>query len=310
MKEATIAIIIPVFNVENVVNETLLSVKNQTMQPDEVIIINDGSTDNSLKIINYFKNLHGWKIISTSNQGLGLTRNFGRSISNSDYIYFLDSDDIVTNDFIFRIHQIINENNNPDMILFSGESFNVNGNFKKPNLKFSFSGKYLRKDQLITQLIKKRESFPQVSRYLTKKLLWTKNKLDYPKGIGQDDAVFFPLLALSECTVVTSETFYKYRVGRLGSISAKLPISIYAKDYLNLIKFTLKFMNLNYDLIKKELQSWHYRLERRGLKYISMCLKTNTPISWKIIFSLFYRLKSISFILKSLWRFLRYFLKL
>ena len=55
MKRATITIIIPVYNVENFVNETLLSVKNQISQPDEVIIINDGSTDGSLNIINNYK---------------------------------------------------------------------------------------------------------------------------------------------------------------------------------------------------------------------------------------------------------------
>ena len=51
MKSTTITIVIPVYNVENVVTETLLSVKNQKSSPDEVIIIDDGSTDNSYLII-------------------------------------------------------------------------------------------------------------------------------------------------------------------------------------------------------------------------------------------------------------------
>ena len=51
MISATISIIIPVYNVENYVSETLDSVKNQTLLPDEVIVINDGSTDNSFNII-------------------------------------------------------------------------------------------------------------------------------------------------------------------------------------------------------------------------------------------------------------------
>ena len=68
MKKSTITIIIPVFNVENFVNETLLSVKNQISQPDEVIVINDGSTDGSSNIINNFSTLQGWKVIQTPNQ--------------------------------------------------------------------------------------------------------------------------------------------------------------------------------------------------------------------------------------------------
>ena len=100
MKQPTIAIVIPVFNVEKFVNETLLSVKNQISQADEVIVINDGSTDESFNIINNFRHLPGWKIIQTLNQGIGLTRNFGISITKSEYIYFLDSDDIVKNNLI------------------------------------------------------------------------------------------------------------------------------------------------------------------------------------------------------------------
>ena len=91
MNNSTISIIIPVYNVENYVGETLLSVKNQTSSPDEVIIINDGSTDNSYNIINKFADLKGFKILQTENQGLGLTRNYGISLSKSDYIYFLDN---------------------------------------------------------------------------------------------------------------------------------------------------------------------------------------------------------------------------
>ena len=106
MKNATITIIIPVFNVENVVEETLLSVKNQTSYSDEVIIIDDGSTDNSFNIINNYKDLQGWKIIQTLNQGLGLTRNLGRSVASSEYIYFLDSDDVIKNNLISRMREI------------------------------------------------------------------------------------------------------------------------------------------------------------------------------------------------------------
>ena len=58
MEKPTITIDIPVFNVEKFVNETLLSVKNQISQPDEVIVINDGSNDGSLNILNSYKDLH------------------------------------------------------------------------------------------------------------------------------------------------------------------------------------------------------------------------------------------------------------
>ena len=308
MKKPTITIVIPVFNVENFVNETLSSVKNQISQPDEVIVINDGSTDESSKILNNFSNLQGWKIIQTHNQGLGLTRNFGRSIANSDYIYFLDSDDVIKNDLIVRMREIINQYNNPDMILFSGESFDDNGmNNKKPNLKFTLHGEFLYNSKLITKLTKSKETLPQASRYITKAELWLENKLSYPEGIAEDEAVFFPLLASSKSTVVIPETYYRYRVGRPGSITLSPPNPKHAKDYLNIILSTMDFMTLRYDLVKADLSAWRYRLGRKGLNYVSMCLKTNTQISWITILIVFYRAKSISFPLKLLWRILRHF---
>ena len=72
MKNPTISIVIPVHNVEKYVRETLLSINNQSLKPDEVIIINDGSTDKSLNVVNEFNKINNWKIFTTDNQGLGL----------------------------------------------------------------------------------------------------------------------------------------------------------------------------------------------------------------------------------------------
>ena len=308
MKNTTITIVIPVFNVENVVKETLLSVKNQISLSDEVIVIDDGSTDDSFSIINNFRNLQGWKIIQTSNQGLGLTRNFGRSIAKSEYIYFLDSDDLIKDNLIDQMRRVILQYNKPDMILFSGETFDDNQtNNKKPNLKFTLQGEFFRGSKLITKLTKKKETLPQVSRYITKVKLWSKNKLNYPKGVAEDEAVFFPLLALSENTVVIPETYYKYRIGRPNSITSKLSSPEHARDFLHRINLSMEFMTQRYDLINADLPAWHYRLIRKGLNYISMCLKTKTPISWVTIFLIFYRVKSINFLIKLFWRFLRHF---
>jgi glycosyltransferase involved in cell wall biosynthesis len=311
MKRSTITIVVPVFNVEDFVNETLLSIKNQISQPDEVIVINDGSTDRSGKIINNFAQLQGWKIIQTFNQGLGLTRNFGRSIASSDYIYFLDSDDIIKDGLILRMREIIHQYNKPEMILFSGESFDDNGtNNKKPNLKFTLKGEFFHNNKLITKLTKRKETLPQTSRYITVVDLWLKNKLSYPEGIAEDEAVFFPLLALSKSTVVIPEIYYKYRVGRPGSITLSSPNPKYAKDFLNRIVSSMEFMTLRYDLVKTDLSAWHYRLGRKGLNYVSMCLKTKTPIAWTTLLVLFCRTKSISFPFKLFWRFLKHFLKI
>ena len=198
MNNPTISIIIPVFNVEKYIKETLISVKKQSLKPDEVIIINDGSTDDSFKIVKDLKDSDSWKIFETKNQGLGLTRNYGKSLAKGDYIYFLDSDDILDHNFIFDMQNLIKVYNQPDVILFSGKPFSNNKIAQhKINLKFSIDGQFFQKDRLLTNLVKKKETLPQASRYLSKKSLWFENNLLYPAGVAEDEGIFFPLISLT-----------------------------------------------------------------------------------------------------------------
>ena len=306
MISATISIIIPVYNVEDYVSETLDSVKNQTSLPDEVIVINDGSTDNSFNMIKNYSDLKYFKIFETKNQGLGQTRNYGISLAKSDYIYFLDSDDIIENNFIYEMRKLINQYKNPDMILFSGKTFTHKKEIdNKINLKLTIEGQFFKGDKLLTKMVQKKETLPQSSRYLTKKELWTTNNLTYPNGIAEDESLFFPLIALSNNTVVNKKAYYRYRVNRPGSITADSAKPIHVEDYLNRMLSTLNFIKLNHDLIKYDYSAWCYNLERKSLKYINLCLKKKIQISWKTIIIIFFKTKNLSFLLKIFWRILR-----
>ena len=306
MNEQKISIIIPVYNVEKYVKETLISVKNQSSMPDEVIIINDGSTDNSFNIVKDIKDTESWKIFETRNQGLGLTRNYGKSLAKGDYIYFLDSDDILEQNFIHDMRKLIKDYDQPDVILFSGKIFSNNEiSEHKINLNFSIDGQYFQGDSLLTNLVKRKETLPQASRYLSKKSLWSKNNLSYPAGIAEDEAIFFPLISLSKNTVISKNSYYRYRVNRPGSITLDKVKSSHAEDYLNRILFTINFMQINREITQSDHSAWNYNLERKCLKYVNLCLKTKTDISWKSIFRIFLRSKNFIFLLKIMWRILK-----
>jgi glycosyltransferase involved in cell wall biosynthesis len=88
-----ISIVIPLYNKERFIKETLKSVLNQSIQDYEVIIVDDGSTDNSASIISDI-NDHRISIFSNSNNGVSHARNFGISKSNSDLIALMDGDDL------------------------------------------------------------------------------------------------------------------------------------------------------------------------------------------------------------------------
>jgi glycosyltransferase involved in cell wall biosynthesis len=91
-----VSIIIPVYNSEKYVKDTLISINEQTYKNWECIIINDGSNDNSEKIIlDYIIDKFKFKYIKINNQGLSNARNCGINASNGDLLQFLDSDDIL-----------------------------------------------------------------------------------------------------------------------------------------------------------------------------------------------------------------------
>ena len=133
-----VSIIIPVYNCEKYLADCLDSVENQTYNNLEVIIINDGSKDNGIQIIEkYIKKNRGWKLINQENQGLSASRNNGFDISTGDYVFFLDSDDEIPKDAIEKLMTIADEWES-DVVI--GNMINYNSSGKYPN----YTTKYIK----------------------------------------------------------------------------------------------------------------------------------------------------------------------
>ena len=96
-----ISVIIPVYNVENYLEECLNSVQHQTYTNIEVILVNDGSTDNSKMICErYCQENRRFHLISQTNQGQSVARNTGVVASTGEYIAFVDSDDVIKANYL------------------------------------------------------------------------------------------------------------------------------------------------------------------------------------------------------------------
>lgn len=104
--KTTVSIIVPVYNVEQYLSRCIESIINQTFQDIEVILINDGSTDNSLKILKKYEERDSRIIlIDKENEGISQTRNLGIEKSKGEYIVFVDSDDWLELDFIELLYE-------------------------------------------------------------------------------------------------------------------------------------------------------------------------------------------------------------
>lgn len=133
MNKLFCSIIIPAYNSEKTIEKTLESVKIQTHQNFEVLIIDDGSTDKTYTICRDFieKNKFSqWHLFHHSNQGVSYTRNHGVTLSRSNLLFFLDSDDTWEQDKINKTLNFMQENN-LDMCGESFRYFDLNNNISR-----------------------------------------------------------------------------------------------------------------------------------------------------------------------------------
>ncbi|MCX4275914.1 MAG: glycosyltransferase family 2 protein [Candidatus Gastranaerophilales bacterium] len=120
-----ISVIIPVYNVEKYLRECLDSVVGQTLEDIEIICINDGSSDDSLKILEeYVAKDNRIKVLSQHNKGAGEARNAGINAARGEYLAFIDGDDFYHTDFCKKMHNKALLTNS-DVVVCAARSYNI-----------------------------------------------------------------------------------------------------------------------------------------------------------------------------------------
>lgn len=225
-----ISIIIPVYNVESYLNQCLESLKHQTLKDFEVILVNDGSTDNSLSICKEYSSLlPNCQIIEQKNQGVSAARNTGIQNASGNYFYFMDSDDWVDLNFI---ETLTNEINKADFDVF------IFG-FNKVNASGALINKILPRNESI---IEKNKNFENLFECLNDGLglaVWDKV---IKTSIIKDNEIIFERMKNAEDFVFTIEIFSKIQSIKI------IPFS----PYFYRIQISGK-RNDNYDLPKNHI---------------------------------------------------------
>lgn len=133
-----VSVIVPVYNVEKYLNKCIKSLLDQDFENYEIILIDDGSTDNSGRICDsYSSNYGNISVYHKKNGGLSDSRNYGIEKSSANYITFVDSDDYVTTDYISTLYELIH-NNDADMSAcstFMTSEKNLKRTYKEYNVK-------------------------------------------------------------------------------------------------------------------------------------------------------------------------------
>lgn len=124
MKNNYISIIVPVYNAEKYIEQTINSIILQSYKNFELILIDDGSKDTSLEICNkYAKKDTRIKVIHIENHGVSYARNLGIEQSLNEYVIFVDSDDLLADDALEKVNKLINECKEFDLIQTSHIEF-------------------------------------------------------------------------------------------------------------------------------------------------------------------------------------------
>lgn len=237
-----ISIIIPVYNVEEFLGKCLDSVQNQQFKEFEVIIINDGSTDNSEKTIQKFlKNFDKCVYINQKNQGPSAARNAGIEKSSGKYLVFLDSDDFIEPNFLSVLYKEITTSD-ADIVCC-----NFNFFYPKTNTKVfvpigSIPGDYNNLQALKKLILDIGTRFYAWNK-IYKRSLFDENKIKFPNMYFEDIATIPKLFYFAKKIKIISAVLYNYTVREtsiVGNASAKK-----TNDYIKSLGVLRSFLEEN-----------------------------------------------------------------
>lgn len=240
MKNPVISIIIPIYNVEKFVNQCLSSIYSQKVSEElfEVIVVNDGTHDNSMDIVRQYICHTNLTIIEQKNQGLSVARNTGLAAAKGDYLWFVDSDDWLLEDSLNIIFKYINRYKSVDLFSTILENhYEDTGVIEKeydPDIKHLSGKEYLQRSY--------RQGASQ--RFIIKRGFLEYHKLSFEPGILHEDSLFgYIMLYFANNIMILDKPVYAYRIRTSGSIMSSVSIKS-AKDLLYIHKKLTGFMDI------------------------------------------------------------------
>lgn len=286
-----LSIIVPIYNVEKYLKKCIDSLINQIKNEEdvEVLLIDDGSTDNSIEICDIYADKYSYiQVYHKKNGGLSDARNFGIRKSSGDYLIFIDSDDYVDLKLVSEVKKNINKN--PDIILWDARYVNED-DVEINNIKYKMKHVALKKDEIYSGKMVLENSFEKVKELPTavwlgayKRSFIEDEVLFFEKGLLHEDEMWtLKVIFEAQSIIYINQDLYCYRI-RENSIMRnndknKRHIEAYVYIYNSLIEyFNLKVKDKNLlelimdNLMKRYLHAlsmWEAYKYKETLKRIS-----------------------------------------
>ena len=290
-----VSVIIPIYNVEKYLTSCLNSIVNQTLKEIEIICVNDGSIDDSLLILlNYSKNDDRIVIIDQRNRGLSEARNTGVKFSNGEFIYFIDSDDLLKQNALFELYEY-GTKNNLDIIFFKflrfknrlnleiikDENVNNTNYFLKPE-------NIMEGQNLLIELKKNKHLTSSACIIFLRKQFYIDAGLSFYPGILHEDELFYiNAIFLANRTTFIKKIYYYYRMHKKSIIHKKKNIKYlygYLISYCEMInklnnitfkKNIIDVMNIKKKYLIKSMKKIMKTISKKEKKILSLILTDN-----------------------------------
>lgn len=264
-----ISIIVPVYNAESSINRTLDSLLSQTYRDLEIICVDDGSSDESLRLLNSRShNCNFLHVVHQANQGVSIARNTGIECATGEIIMFVDADDALVPDACERVNQVFKDTGAEVFTFgFSCEPeeltpLGMERELTPPNKTYNtFESALLFQDR----------ARPYICRTAVSRDLIKREHIRFEPGValGEDQIIYFLLYPLSKKTVLSPEQLYLYHMNHESATHSN------ASDP----KGSLRKLGQHMEVVEAILREW----KQRGLNHIC----DERLLEWSLDFTLF-----------------------
>lgn len=222
-RKESISVVVAVYNIEDYICECVDSIINQTIQPEEIILVDDGSTDRSSALCDkYAEKNTNIRVIHQKNAGLSAARNTGIEHAQGVWVYFVDGDDILAPDVIESFLAVLTAHEGDVEFIQGRMTWFVDGsnNFKPDEVYIPDEWTYFAKSQLVmARMLEEKGAFRMGIRGLYRRNFLIQNDLMFVPGLYSEDQEWTPRLFSLDVKMGSNENpGYLYREGRAGSI--------------------------------------------------------------------------------------------
>lgn len=267
LKNKKLSIIVPVYNVEKYLKKCVDSIIIQTYKDYEIILVDDGSKDNSCNICDeYAKKYDNIKVVHKANGGLSSARNVGIKNSSGQYLMFIDSDDFLYDD---KCLEKLANNFTYDIIQYKMVYY-----YEKKDKYVELKSLYAKENKytnILKELVENDNFSVSACNKIVKRDIIIDNSIYFDETLLSEDIDWSLSLYLKATSIkIVDENIYVYRQQREGSITSKMR----SKNIESLYYIINKWLNYNYDNNKIKNIYFNY-LSYQWLILVSNINKTN-----------------------------------